>query len=274
MRKALAAVLLCLLAGCVTPPTSTAPDGAAPIDGPPPAEPWRPVWASAMEAQIRPGSAAPGCTFDWVFVDPVEGAYFIGIAAHCTDNPDADDRVDGTGTRTGNAGGKEWGTVVFDSDNQTLHDMGVEERVDFALIRLDEGANLQANPQALGYDAPVGFIDCSETSPGDVIGWHGYGMVFGEADATRKREGALATCDGSDYGAYTAAIFGDSGSAVTHVASGKALGIVSRLGAGTTPPTELTGATLPYILRELAKSPDFANVKLATIDGGYVGLEG
>ncbi len=279
MPRLFAAIaILVLLSGCSTPASEdldgtgngqpTAPEALAA---------WKPTWAPLDAADIRPGMAAPGCTFDWAFVDPVAGAYFIGLAAHCTSNPDANNVEDGTGTRTGGAGftkSTAWGTIVFDSDNATLQtDLDIEERVDFSLIRLDEGVNLRTHPQMMGFPAPVGFIACEETVEGDAIGWHGYGMVFGEAEPTRTRQGALAFCDGRDYGAYTAAIWGDSGSAVVHVATMKALGIVSRLGVESTPPTELMGATVDYILRELAKHPDFADVRLATIDGGYVGLE-
>lgn len=236
-----------------------------------------PTWAKLEEARIRPGTAAPGCTFNWVFVDPATQTYYIGHAGHCTGNADNEENPEnGMGTRIGSAGwqdGEDWGTVVFDSDNRTMQDkFGIEDRVDFSLIQLDEGVNLITHPQMMGYDAPVGFKHCNETSTGDLIGWHGYGMVFGDNDVTRKREGVLAVCDDRDYGAYTNAIFGDSGSAVVHVESRMAMGIVSRLGAETSPPTELTGATIPYILTELAKHPSFGNIHLATSDGGFVGL--
>jgi hypothetical protein len=265
------------LAGCLSD-AGSASAGVPPADSDGSTTAWTPVWAPLDQAEIRPGTAAPGCTFNWLFVDPAAQAYFIGIAAHCTSSDDDEEPADGTGERIGSSGASEdeaWGTIVYDSDNRTLQeDFGVEDRVDFTLIRLDEGANLRAHPQMMGYEAPVGFIPCGEAAVGDRMGWHGYGMVFGDLDPTRKREGVIGVCDGRDYGAYTNAIWGDSGSAVVHVGSGKALGIVSRLGIDTMPPTELTGATLPYILTELAKVPGFEGVRLATIDGSYVGLEG
>jgi hypothetical protein len=276
MRYAAVVLVACVvLAGCSGQRTADDPgpgDGVPTpgAGGPPEPSAWRPTWGDVESAPIRPGTAAPGCTFNWLFVDPVEEAYFIGIAAHCVSS---EDDTDGTGGRIGNADGADWGTVVFDSDNSTLlADYDVEERVDFALIRLDDGANLEAHPQMMGYEAPVGLAGCEDASEGDLIGWHGYGVVFGDVGATRRREGVLATCDGKDYGAYTNAIFGDSGSAVVHVDSGKAFGIVSRLGMDTFPPTELAGATLPYILSQLSKVPGLQDVRLATIDGGYVGL--
>ena len=83
----------------------------------------------------------------------------------------------------------------------------------------------------------------------------------------------LSVCDGRDYGAGTNAIWGDSGGPVIHLDTGAALGIVSRLGVGTVPPSELTGPTLPYIFAELAKA-GFGNVALATMDGGYGAADG
>jgi hypothetical protein len=271
-----AALLLALLvpvSGCVSSDAEPAP--IVPVEPLVEEEPWIPAWADLDEATIRPGSAARGCTFDWLFVDPLAHKYYVGIAAHCTDGNDTED---GTGTRIRSAGQAEsdaWGTVVFDSDNKTLQgDFKVEDRVDFALVLLDDGVNLKAHPQSVGFAAPTGFVACDEVKVGDQIAWHGYGMGFGMTPATRPRTGVVGTCDGKDYGAYTAAIWGDSGSAVIHLPTNKALGIVSRLGIATSPPTELTGATIPYILTELAKHPDFTNIHLATIDGGFVGLQG
>lgn len=219
-------------------------------------------WADPGAATLRPGADMPICTFDWLFVDPVNGTYYVGIAGHCTDDIDQNITLVGEG---------EIGHVVFDSDNSTLQeDFGVEGRVDFSLIELWEGKNLIAHPQIIGFDGPTGYIDCDETAVGDRIAFYGYGMVFGEVEQTRPRHGVLASCDGKDYGAQTTAIFGDSGASVLHYDTGKALGIVSRLGIDAETPSELTGATMPYIFTELAKA-GFGNVKLATMDGGLVG---
>ena len=222
----------------------------------------RQAWAALDQASLRPGAPMPVCTFDFLFVDPVNGTYFVGIAGHCTE---------GEGERVELVGQGEIGTVVFDSDNRTTD--GIEERVDFALIQLDEGMNAIAHPQMLNHGGPTGIARCEDVEVGETIEFHGQGMVFGELAATRDRTGVLVGCDGRDYMAMTNALWGDSGSAVLHGPSQKAMGIVSRLGVFASPPSELTGPTLPYILTELAKG-GFANVRLATVDGGYVGLDG
>lgn len=238
-----------------------------PSDGPEegggvPGTAFRPVWSGLEGAKLRPGSQMPVCTFDWLFADPVTGAYYVGIAAHCTDD---------IGQNVSLVGHGEIGTVVFDSDNGTLQEgSGIDEGVDFSLIRLHDDVNRIAHPQMLGFDGPSGFVTCDEVVVGESIGFHGYGVGVGQLEPTRARQGILSGCDGQDYGAQTAAIYGDSGAAVLHLPTGKALGIVSRLGLDHETPSELTGATLPYIFQELEKA-GFGGVMLATADGGLVG---
>lgn len=202
-------------------------------------------------------------------MDPVTTTYYMGTAAHCSSSDDP--LNDGVGIRVELAGYGEIGTVVFDSDSTNLIlEYGLDDRVDFSLVQLDEGINLIAHPQVITLDAPTGIIDCAETATGDRFSFHGHGTVFGQLEQTRTRDGVLVVCDGDEYAGYTTAIFGDSGGPVAH-ASGAALGLISGAGLHTTPPTELFGPTLPFILRELAKAGR-GSVALATMDGGYVGL--
>lgn len=245
---------------------------------------WAPQWGDAATAEFRPGSRISQgnslCTAGFLFVDPVSQRHYLGTAGHCVANESSEDgmgmRVSlDTGTTVvvvGFAGSvREIGTVVFDSDSPTLQStFGVDPGVDFALIELDPGIHLIAHPQVIDIEAPTGFVDCAETAVADLFSFHGHGLLFGDNSATRTRDGALALCDGNNYGGYTNAIFGDSGGPVAY-ADGRALGFISRAGLDVSPPTELAGPTLPYVLRELAKA-GFANVALATIDGSYAGL--
>ncbi len=238
-------------------PTPTTP----PEDRGPPVTDWTPAWGEPGAAPLRPGSEARigdvGCTFDWLFVDPANGTYFVGIAAHCTDRVGQNVSLVGEGVV---------GSVVYDSDDAE----GADERVDFSLVRLAEGMNLLAHPRMLGNEGPTGFVGCGDggAGAGDQIRLHGHGLVVGETPATQDRDGVLTFCDSGEYGAATAAIFGDSGGPVLHE-SGRALGIVSGI-AVTVPPSELIGPTLPFIFQELGKA-GFGGVALATVDGAFAG---
>lgn len=232
------------------------------------AEPFEPVWGNKDHAPLRPGSAAPGCTFNYLWIDPVVHAYFIGTAAHCTDNPDAVDVEDGTGIRYSSPAIGEIGTVVFDSDSPRLQEeFGVEDRVDFSLVILDEGINLQAHPSMLDFAGPFGIVGCGDVSVGDLLSWHGYAVAFGQTEFTQPRSAVMTQCDGKDYSVEGPMTFGDSGASVIHQ-SGDAIGIVSRAGIGSMPPAVGTGATIPYILDELAKVPYLGNVTMVTIPEG------
>lgn len=280
MNKVLHKSLACLvlaLAGCDSSMQASEGSKASATD-------WKPQWGAPDSALLRPGSmietGSSGCTAGFLFVDPVKQLYYMGTAAHCASGGASDD---GTGQRvavetaigtvvTIPESRQEIGTVVFDSDSPDLQqNFGVDGGVDFALVLLDPGLNEKSHPQVISMNAPTGFIDCADTASGDRFSFHGHGMVFGGADATRTRPGVLVVCDGNNYAGYTAAIFGDSGGPAVHDANGLALGFISGAGLDTTPPTELIGPTLPYVLRELSKA-GFGNVALATVEGGFVGL--
>lgn len=245
---------------------------------------WKPIWADAANAELRPGKiisdTASNCTAGFLFVDPISRSYYLGTAAHC-----AGDELheDGTGLRislqesigtfvTIIESRREIGTVVFDSDSPDLQQkFGVDPDVDFALILLDPDINLIANPQVVSIEAPNGFVDCADIAAGDRMSYYGNGLVYGGTEPTRKREGAVVTCERGIFVTALPAISGDSGGPTVYNAGGKALGIVSALDLTNFLPGTIIGCTLPYCLREAAKA-GFGNVALATIDGGFVGL--
>lgn len=242
---------------------------------------WQPMWAPVESAGLRPGSrirqsfSLPNtvvpdtipCTLGFLFVDPLKHLYYVGTAAHCTGTGPADEHA--IGSRVMLSGVGEIGSVVFDSD--AGQEQAIEARVDFSLIQLDQGINLIAHPQVIGSQAPMDFIGCEDTAAGDLFSLHGHGVPFGAVEPAQTRTGVLVACDGKDYVGYAAIGMGDSGGPVIHVATGAALGVVSRIATGAIPPATLTGPTLPYIRDELAKA-GFTNLALATADGGYVFL--
>lgn len=230
-----------------------------------PAGGWRPVWSDVASARLRPGSRIGpfGCTAGFLFVDPVSQAYYLSTAAHCTDSVDGTTE-DGTGTRVALPNMGDIGTVVFDSDGPTPSGEVISERgVDFSLVLLDPDINLIANPQMISFEGPTGFSDCSEARAGDLIGLYGHGQIFGPA-GTNGRQGGFLQCNDGRYASVLPSFFGDSGSPVLLIASGRAMGIATSGADGTT-----HGPTLPLIFSELAKA-GFGSVALATMDGGYV----
>ncbi len=216
-----------------------------------------PEWGD-LSAPIRPGAPIGWCTYNFLFFAPSNGTYYLGTAAHCTDGP---------GQRMPLAGFMdEIGTVVYDSDNAT--ESG--SNADFALIELDPGLNLQANPTMMNLDGPTGFTKAGDVSVGDLLDHHGYGMVLGDNQYTRDRTGVFSGWSGGDHHDYCAESpiwWGDSGSPIIHQDSQKAFGIVSRAGwFGCLPNAQLMGATMPYIFAEMAEY-DWTGIELATIDG-------
>lgn len=263
---AAALTVIVLLAGCIagSEGDSSNEDENVGLDATP--EPEAVEWGSMDSAFIRPGAPIGWCTYNFLFVDPAgeDGngtpTYYIGTAAHCVD--DVDQRIP-------LAGQGEIGEVAWTSNNETtIEDDGVDSAVDFALVRLDDGLNLDAHPRMMNTDGPTGYATASDVEMGDELEHHGYGMGFGELEPTRDRPGWLVSFD-KDYCSESAIWWGDSGSPVIHSDTQLALGIVSRAGwTSCTPTSQLRGATLPYIFEELAKT-DFDNVRLALEDGTY-----
>ncbi len=246
MKRFLILGVAILLAGCA----DNQPIGSTEAPDVPATEPFVAAWGEPTSALIRPGAPIGWCTFNFLFTAP-NGTYYIGTAAHCTEGP---------GERIPLVGMGEIGTVVYDSDNATESNTNA----DFALIQLDDELNLQANPQMVNHAGPAGFVTEADVEMGDTIEHHGYALVWGQTELTRDREGIL-TEFGDDYCAESPVWWGDSGSPVLHASSGKALGIVSRAGwLDCLPSAQVMGATLPYILRELAEY-GWADVELATV---------
>lgn len=258
--------LLALVAAAMALPT------AAPVAADLPESPSPDYAESPDDATIRPGAPVGEdgfsdlpmtetdayCTYNWVFhdvvePDPVTGetpepAAYIGTAGHCTDD---------LGERMSLVGLGEFGTVVYDSD---LVDSGV----DFTLIRIDDELVSDTHPQMLGFAAPTGYATPEDLAVGDVVGLHGYGVVLGQNDVTRDREGLLVGFNDHEYVADMPAVNGDSGSPLVLSDSGLALGIISRYGFTASPPSTDTGPLLPWILDELTTTG--FDVELATIE--------
>lgn len=180
--------------------------------------------AAACEG-LSPGdnvvSEGASCTLAFLVADPT-GLYFM-TAGHCiaegatATNPDHGPI--GTGAFTHLAGSSANGEGSPGED--------------FALIRIDPALYGDLNPKVCAWEGPTGVFD--EDANGGEVRHHGYGMILGDVPQTRARSGHnLQYTAGSDVFRWLGAgVPGDSGSAVIH-ADGRALGVLTHLGAGAT----------------------------------------
>lgn len=221
--------------------------GAAPSSGPRPA-------FGGTDSPLRPGASLGGyCTFNFVFYDAKlargqRPTAYVGTAGHCTEKVGEPVELRGAG---------RVGEVVYDSDV-------VKSGVDFSLIRIDPRMVGRTNPQMLGWYGPTGFATVADLKRADVVDLHGYGLVLGQNDTTRSRQGRLVNWTENEYVVNMPAVNGDSGSPLLQDRNGKALGIVSRYGFTATPPSTDVGPLMPYVFAELRKA-GFGDVVLATV---------
>lgn len=254
MRSGLAVLVLAVvtLAGCIAETDPTTPAGQTGGNGADvPAEI---AWADVATATVRPGASLGGyCTFNWVFTDAA-GTVYIGTAGHCTDEIGEQVALGSEDPDT-----NALGFVVYDSDVTD----DADPLVDFTLIQVHAGRLGEVNPTMLGQAAPSGTLGPGDASAGDLVAIYGHGMVLGDNEETRPRQGVLLFADDKEYVADMPAVPGDSGAPVLHVASGKALGVISRFNLDGLPPSTDIGPTMPFILSELEKAGYFVDVAVA-----------
>lgn len=210
-----------------------------------------PAWGPNTTASvIRPGAEAQTaegyCTYNFLFHDNSNA--YIGTAAHCTDKI-GEVAALGNGTRIG--------VVVYDSDRTA----GADKDVDFALVKLDANRVGWAHPQMLGHDGPKGIAQRANLTLGEPLSIYGYGLVFGETNPTRSRDGVLVSTTATLYRADMPAVNGDSGGPILETSTGHAVGIISHYGftAGTTD----EGPLMTFVMAELQKAG--FHVTLATV---------
>jgi hypothetical protein len=199
--------------------------------------------ASAVQpgAQIR--TPVGTCTLNFVFQE-ASGTKYIGTAGHCggvgkvarTPSPD-----------------RELGTIVF-SENKAA------PGIDFALIRIDPARYSEVQPAVRMFGGPTGTIDPKNANPGDLVYITGYGLGFGQTEATRHRAGFLVRSSEHEYVANMVAVMGDSGGPVLHGRTGQALGVVSRFNV---PASTDIGPSMARILERLQES-GYPSIQLVT----------
>jgi hypothetical protein len=178
-----------------------------------------PSTASAA-VTLQPGAYhetdAGSCTLNFVYTGG--GTTYVGTAAHC---------VSAVGQRVRDIEGVEFGAVAFIGDANTTE-------WDFAFIRVDTEDLGRVSPAVKGHPAfPTGSTTAADTLLGDSIQLSGYGLGYDTTPITQEqRKAVLSADDASVYTVIGPIHWGDSGGPLVHIASGKALGIVSRLCVG------------------------------------------
>jgi len=179
-----------------------------------------PTSASAA-VTLQPGAYhetdAGSCTLNFAYTG--SGKTYLGTAAHC---------VSSIGQRVRDIEGTDFGSVAFIGDEDTTE-------WDFAFIEVDAEDLGRVSPAVKGHPAfPTGSTTAAETLTGDSIQLSGYGLGYDTTPATQEQRKAIMGYDDAELYTVTGPIhWGDSGGPLVHIATGKALGIVSRLCAGT-----------------------------------------
>jgi hypothetical protein len=170
---------------------------------------------------LQPGAYhetdAGSCTLNFVYDG--NGKTYLGTAAHC---------VESVGQPVRDIEGTEFGNVAFIGDANSTE-------WDFAFIEVDAEDLGRVSPAVKGHPTfPRGATTPLETLTGDSIQLSGYGLGYDTTPATQERRQAIMGFDDAELYTVTGPIhWGDSGGPLVHIGTGKALGIVSRLCAGT-----------------------------------------
>jgi hypothetical protein len=204
--------------------------------------------AASAAVTLQPGAYhetdAGSCTLNFAYTGG--GKTYLGTAAHC---------VASIGQPVRDIEGTVFGKVAFIGDANTT-------AWDFAFVEVDPEDLGRVSPAVKGHPAfPKGATTPAETLFGDSIQLSGYGLGYDTTPATQEqRKAVMGSDDGSIYTVSGPIHWGDSGGPLVHIASGKALGIVSRLCAGA---CSEEGPTVQGILAKAA-SRGFA-VSLRTV---------
>lgn len=183
---------------------------------------------AAAAPTVQPGSPivtdGSYCTLNWIYdgTGSRAGTVYAGTAAHCVES--TGDVVSLSSGALGDAVQKI-GTVAY-----------MNEKLDYALIRLYSSVESQVDPAMAGHPAiPTGVATTSETNVGDICQFSGHGVGFHVLEPTQQeRIGVLVSNDGTQHYCDGAVTPGDSGGPVGDVtADNQALGIVNTVGVYT-----------------------------------------
>jgi hypothetical protein len=205
--------------------------------------------AASAAVTLQPGAYMEtdvgSCTLNFAYSGP-SGETLLGTAAHCVENV-------GQGVR--DYDGVQFGTVSFIGNADAT-------ATDYAFIKVEPEDVGRVSAAVKGWPAyPKGSTVPADTLTGDSIQLSGYGLGYDTTPATQEqRRAVMGSDDASTYTVSGPIHWGDSGGPLVHIGTGKALGIVSRLCAGT---CSEEGPTIQGIVAKAA-SRGFA-VSLRTI---------
>jgi hypothetical protein len=211
------------------------------------------VPAAQAQTKLQPGAmlqtGAGQCTLNFVFdgAGANAGRTFIGTAAHC---------------------GEEVGQEAMDIDGEVFGRFAFigqagEALTDYAFIEVAPEHLGRVDPAMKGHpEFPTGVTTADETEMGDLIQMSGYGVGFGETQPTQEsRQTVLQSDDADIFTLSGPSVNGDSGGPFVHVATGKALGLVSQYGFQYVA-TDV-GPTIEGVLKKAAKAGFPVTLRLA-----------
>jgi hypothetical protein len=178
-----------------------------------------PAVASAATT-IQPGAyhstSVGSCTLNFIYDGG--GKTYAGTAAHC---------VSKIGEPVKDIDGATFGTVAYIGDQNTT-------ARDYAFIEVNAASLSRVSAGVKGWPQfPKGSTVPADAKQGDQIQLSGYGLGFGTTKSTQEnRKAVFDWNDASTYDVAGPIDWGDSGGPLVHIATGKALGIVSRLCVG------------------------------------------
>ena len=197
--------------------------------------------AQAAGGFLQPGdymvAGSSACTTNFVYdgTGALAGKVYLGTAAHCVTN---------VGQDVSDENGTVWGDVALIGDENAT-------APDYAFIEVRAAHVSRVRAWVKGHPSyPTGVTTSGSTALGDLVQISGYGLGFDISTPTQESRVAVLTGDDAETHDVLGPIdFGDSGGPLVHVATGRALGIVSRLCVGV---CSETGPTVEGLLAKAA----------------------
>lgn len=217
--------------------------------------------------KIQPGSMlviSGGiiCSANFIYdgLGPLAGRTFVGTASHCVfDAPIGDEVRD--------SADEPIGTIAF------RHARLTDIADDYAFIEILPARLADVDPAMAGHpEWPTGVAELDDVAVGDLAQLSGFGVGTAWNQTTREqRVGVITDWSEKYYDFAGPMIFGDSGSGLVHVPSGRALGVASAFCAPTnaspdhpaTTPCFAYGPNIATVLRRAASVGYPLRVRLA-----------
>ncbi len=197
--------------------------------------------AQAVGGDIAPGDFMGNCTLAFT-LDGANGDVYMLTANHCVTKGQAVYHYGGITGPIWQEDGSTWiglGKALDRTHLGTVVEVGGygasgHYADDWALIKVRDAVEHRVVGQLRGAPAawPTGVSGHNEAIHGDPLYHTGWGQSYQQSEILREtRFGLLLYQDPTVYGGYSPTFFGDSGGPVTDVRTGKAVGLVTGIGA-------------------------------------------